>query len=121
MKNQRSKYNGYSHEFRGRAIDLAQEIGITTTAEKLGVSPQRLQNWVRRDAMGIPMRGKKKNTEKDKAAALAEAELKKLRRENEELKKANWILREVAKVFSEDPLDSDLRRSLNSPAKGQKK
>ena len=117
----RARYSGHSHEFRRRAIDLGHEIGITSAAEKLGVSSTVLQKWANRDAKGMLMRGKKKSTPEEKSAALAAAEIKKLRRENEDLKKANWILREVAQIFSKDRLDSDLKRSLNSPAKGPKK
>jgi transposase-like protein len=114
-------YGAFPHDFRLRAITLAEEIGVTETSRRLGVPYGMMRNWVTQNAKGITMRGKKEKTPDERAAALAAAEIRRLKKENEELKKVNWILQEVAKVFSKDQLDSDLRRSLNSPAKGPKK
>lgn len=103
---------GAALEFRKRAIALAEELGASHAARRLGLKPNTLQTWVKRDAIGPRM--KKKDTPEARAALLAELEIKQLRRENKELKQANLILKEVASFFSKDPLVSDARRSLSS-------
>lgn len=116
----KSKRNGwYSSEFKQRAIALAQEIGTTHAAPKLGISSETLGKWVWRDANGKNMN--KKDTVEAQAAILAAREIKKLKQEVEELKKANFILKEVASFFHKDRSTSDLKRSLNSPNKSGKK
>jgi transposase-like protein len=110
---------GFNAEFKAKAMALAQEIGVMAAAPKLGVCPGVMRKWLDRYAKGQDM--KKKDSPERQAVLLAEREVKRLKKENEELKKANWILKEVAKVFSKDPLESAVKRSLNSPAKGPKK
>jgi transposase-like protein len=106
----------YDAAFRIRAIKLVEEVGCGRAEAILGVSARGLRNWMRLPLSGESM---KKEISPELSAALLEAdeakkEAKRLRKENEELKTANLILKEVASVFSRDPLRKNLRRSLNS-------
>ena len=116
------KGSWYSPEFRERAIILGREIGASHAGEKLGVECSLLSKLIQGKDLGMTVNKDDSASAESKSAALAAAkEIQKLRRENEELKKANFILKEVATFFSKDPLQFDSRRSLNSPNKGKKK
>ena len=107
-----SKGKWYKVEFKRKAVALGEEIGTTRAARKLGVGPDTLRMWIKRGVREVNMQ--RKNTPEAKAALEAANEIKKLKRENEELKKANLILRELASVFSKDRPNTDLEWSLNS-------
>jgi transposase len=96
----------YSPELRERAVRMIQEhtpeypsqwIAIRSVAEKLGCSVEALRRWVRqaeRDA------GKRPGLTTDERQ-----ELKRLQRENVELKRANEILRKASAFFAQAELD----------------
>ena len=63
----------------------------------------------------------KKTSVEAKALVMAELQIKKLEKENKQLKMANTILKEVAKVFSKDPLDSSLSGSKESKPRPDQK
>lgn len=96
----------YSPEFRERAVRLVEEqqkegstqwASIQSISKKLGCTPETLRRWVRREE---PDQGKRAGL------TTAEAEeLKKLRRENKELKRANDILRTASAYFAQAELD----------------
>lgn len=102
----------YSPEFKSRAIALAQEIGPDSAGPKLGIACSTLRRWVLAEIHGVRM--SKLSSEEKAAARVAQKEIRKLKRENEELKKANWILRKVAEGFSMDRSNADLSRSETS-------
>jgi len=96
----------YSTEFRERAVrlvgeqekaGLSQWAAMQSVSQKLGCTPETLRRWVRqveRDAGKRP------------GLTTAEAEeLKQLRRENKELKRANDILRTASAYFAQAELD----------------
>jgi transposase len=88
------KQRKYSPEFKQRAVALAQEMdNITEAARKLGVPKHTLYSWVtgRVPETAIP-------------ELPPEEQLRALRKENEELKKANYILKQAAAFFSQDHL-----------------
>lgn len=96
-----AKPRKYTAEFKEQAVRLAEEIGARKAAQKLGLSDANIHNW----------RAKKRAGEKFKGAIgtshIAETpdeEIRRLRRENEELKKANYILKRAAAFFSQDHL-----------------
>jgi transposase-like protein len=110
---------GYSADFRLKALELGKEVGYPRAAAVLGITPEAMYQWKR-----LPLSGESMSKEigPELKAALLEAdnakkELKQLKKENEALKTANLILREVATVFSKDPLNPNLGRSLNSNKK----
>jgi transposase len=92
----------YSGEVRERAVRMVREhehehgsrwATIVSIAEKIGCTPQTLQNWVRK-------------TEPEQIAAASDAgRLKQLERENAELRRANEILRTASAYFAQAELD----------------
>ncbi len=115
----RGKYDRYSEEFQERAMALGEEIGRAQAARRLGITRDVLQSWIWRKNNGKRM--KKNDTPEGRAAFLAQLEIKRLKRENEELKMANLILREVPAIFTKDLLNSSLGRSLNFTKKRSQK
>jgi transposase len=88
-------------EVRERAVRLVREhrdeyrsewAAICSIAEKFGVSGETLRNGVRRTEVDG---GQRPGTTTDEAA-----ELRRLRRENAELKRANEILKSPASFFA---------------------
>lgn len=88
----------YTKEFRQQAVDLAANLGNTKqAAEQLGIPESNINNW--------RFRFKLKPTAITKSLTSDEAEeLKRLRRENGDLKKVNHILKSAAAFFSQDHL-----------------
>jgi len=111
------KINRYSLAFKERAIALAGEIGCSRAARILGIKTSTLQYMC--DAKTLNLKNLSPKSPEERAAIETAQELKKLRKENEELKKANLILREVASVFSKDPLPTSLGWSEISLKKRQ--
>lgn len=90
-------YRKYSNEFKQQAVQLSYQLGPTRAAKQLGIAESNLSNW----------RDKKVKDAKDPKRQEAESqedEIKRLRKENEELKKVNYILKRAAAFFSQDHL-----------------
>ena len=91
--------SSYPEEFRREAVELVRTSGRPRAeiARSLGLSDSTLKNWVVKD-----------RKERDRAAdphALSEselAELKRLRKENAELKLDREILRKAAAFFARE-------------------
>jgi transposase len=88
-------------EVRERAVRLVQEhreeypsewAAIRSIAEKFGVTGETLRTWVRRAQID---HGQRPGVTSEESA-----ELKRLRRENAELKRANEILKSAASFFA---------------------
>jgi transposase len=97
----------YPDELRARAVRLYRESDpkpvIRRLAEQLGVHHEALRNWIRQDEAD---RG-----ERDDRPTTSESdELRRLRRENAELKRANEILKAASALFASE-LDPTRRRS----------
>jgi transposase len=90
----------FTPEFKQQALELAQELGsFNEAARQLGIRDSLLHNW--KAKFKVPPSSKVKTAQ----VAMAEAEeLKRLRKENEELKKVNYILKKAAAFFSQDHL-----------------
>lgn len=93
----------YSREFRGRAVALVLEHqaeydsqweAIRSVAAKVGVSAEGLRRWVRQAEVDA---GARSGTSSEESA-----ELKRLRRENAELRRANEILKAAASFFARE-------------------
>ncbi len=86
----------YTLEFKEQAVELAQRIGLTRAAEKLGVSVGNVQRW----------KAKVENEEvpSKKVKVDLEEENRRLHAEVVELKKINHILKSAAAFFSRDHL-----------------
>jgi transposase len=97
----------YPDELRARAVRLYRESDpkpvIRRLAEQLGVHPEALRNWIKQDQAN--------HGERDDLPTSAELEeLRRLRRENAELKRANEILKAASAFFASE-LDPTRRRS----------
>lgn len=90
----------YTPEFKREALELAQQLGsVAEAARRLGIKDTVLYNW--KTTFKISMDPKKKSVQSSMADA---EELKRLRKENEDLKKTNYILKKAAAFFSQDHL-----------------
>jgi len=87
----------YSKEFKVKACELVKGQGIrhATVAEKLGINVVMLYRWIAE----YEMHGNEAFVGKGHQRA-ANAELRKLRKENEQLKEENEILKKAAAYFA---------------------
>jgi transposase len=100
----------YSREVRERAVTLVMECqqeydsqweAIRSIAAKVNVSTETLRKWVRQAETDAGLR--------PGASSEESAELKRLRRENAELRRANEILKAASAFFARE-LDPRLPR-----------
>ena len=96
-----SRPSRYSADFRARAVRLVAEArpehqtewaAMTSVAVKLGVSAETVRKWVRRAEVDAGARPGMTSEES--------AELRRLRRENAELRRANEILKSASAFFA---------------------
>jgi transposase-like protein len=96
----------YSPELRERAVRMvfdhageypSQWAAIRSIADKLGCTTEALRRWVRQAERDAGQRPGLTTSERD--------ELKRLQRENFELKRANEILKKAAAFFAQAELD----------------
>lgn len=96
----------YSPELRERAVRMVHEhaaeypsqwAAMRSVAEKLGCTVEALRRWVRQAERD---RGERAGLTTDERA-----ELKRLQRENVELKRANEILKTASAYFAQAALD----------------
>jgi transposase len=94
----------YPLELRERAVRLAFESGrpLRHIANDLGVHYESLRNWVRQAEADAGRRHDRLTTEERE-------ELKRLRKENAELRRANTILKDASVYFATE-LDPTRRR-----------
>ncbi len=86
----------FDKEFKERAVQLAADLkSISEAARQLGIAPTNIHNW--REELGL------KSEQAAKSEPYVE-EIKRLKKENEELKKVNYILKKAAAFFSQDHL-----------------
>ena len=89
----------HTQEFKKQAIKLSEELdSIPRAAEQLGISPVNIYDW-KKKLKKIAM-----SASPDQGIAADREELIKLRKENSELKKVNYILKSAAAFFSQDHL-----------------
>ena len=74
---------------------------MTSIAGKIGCTPETLRKWVQRAEIDDGQRPGRTSTELD--------ELKALKRENRELKRANEILKTASAFFAQAELDRRLK------------
>jgi transposase len=87
----------YPAELRERAVRLVRESGrpIAHVAEDLGIHREALRQWVRQDEADRGERG-------DRLSSDEREELKRLRAENSELRRANEILKAASALFAKE-------------------
>jgi len=86
----------YTEEFKRQAVDLAIRVGPTEAARQLGIVDGNLRNWLKKFGGQYSASPSSSLSQED--------ELKRLRKENADLKKANTILKAAAAFFSQDHL-----------------
>ena len=99
----------FDPEFRARAVALYRDSEgrtIREVAEELGVGAETFRKWVRQDEAD---RGERA----DRPTSEELAELRRLRRENAELRRTNEILRLASSFFAQE-LDPIRRRPSSS-------
>ncbi len=93
----------YTSEFKQQTVRLADEMGsVFRAAKQLGIPGGSLQNWKTKQRQG-----KLKDSKNNMSMIGSEneqEELKRLRKENKELKDINHILKKCAAFFSQDHL-----------------
>jgi transposase len=101
----------YPAEFRARAVRMVREVmpqhpsstsAITAVASQLGIpSRETLRKWV--------VRAEVDTGERPGLTSEEHAEIKRLKRENFELRRANEILKSASAFFAAAELDRQLR------------
>ena len=92
----------YSAEFKRQAVDLAKQLGSDREAgAKLGIPSVNIHNWREKIRLGAALSD---DASRAHATETPDEELKRLRRENQQLQKANYILKQAAAFFSQDHL-----------------
>lgn len=87
----------YSQAFKDDAVNLVLELGsLKKAAERLGVTAQSLNTWVKKAEAS-------KYSNNDERVAALEAELKQVRKERDEYKKATEVLKKASAFFLQDP------------------
>jgi transposase len=90
----------YTNEFKLQALELVDQLGsYAEAARQLGLKDNMLHNWKRKFKFEM-----KKDSKKKEALAPESEEIRRLKKENEELKKVNYILKRAAAFFSQDHL-----------------
>jgi len=105
-----NKSTRYSPEVRERAVRLvfehqgehtSQWAALISIASKIGCTPETLRKWVRRAETDQGQRSGMTTDDRER--------LKKLERENRELRRANDILRTASAFFAQAELDRRLK------------
>ena len=95
-----TKRRKYTEEFKLDALELARERGsFMEAARELGISDSILHAWAKKYNFSMSA-----SKARNKVQADQSEEIRKLRKENEELKKVNYILKKAAAFFSQDHL-----------------
>lgn len=98
-----TKATRYPPELRERAMRLVREhrdehpsewAAIESVAAKLGMTPETLRKWLRRDEIDQRQRPGVTSSERDR--------IRELERENRELRRANEILKAASAFFARE-------------------
>ena len=82
----------YTADYKAQAVSLAQTLGATRAARKLGISVKTLANWIRLARDGEAQKSGKRRPVND-----LEAELSRLRAENAQLRMERDFIKNSAK------------------------
>lgn len=95
--------NYYDKQYKEQALKLAEDIGIRNASEKLGISYHTLYDWRRKQRKhgADSFIGSGHAYKKESDASKSSREIA-LERENEELRRANDILKDALGFFAQD-------------------
>lgn len=108
---QRKSTPSYTAEFRARGVRLFKEnraeyasdnAAYLAIAPKLGCSPDSLRSWCRQ--------AERDGDERPGLSSDEKARIKKLERENRELRQANEILKKASAYFAQAELERPFRK-----------
>ena len=89
----------YTEEYKEEAVRLAESMGsIAGAARQLGIGASLLHGWKEK------LREKSSASQSQESFENANLEIRRLKKENEQLKKINVILKTAAAFFSQDHL-----------------
>lgn len=89
----------YTEEYKEEAVRLAESMGsIAGAARQLGIGTSLLHGWKEK------LRKKSLASQGQASFENADLEIRRLKKENEQLKKINLILKTAAAFFSQDHL-----------------
>jgi transposase len=93
----------FTREFKLEAVRLVNEgnESVTAVAERLGIRPDMLRNW-KRQVAGLPPAQKKNVFMGPGKATGQEEELRRLRREVEQLQQERDFLKKAAAYFAKE-------------------
>ena len=88
----------YTADYKTQAVSLAQTLGTTKAARKLGISVKTLENWLRicRDGSGFVKDGRRRPVSE------LEAEVARLRAENQQLRMERDFTKKAAAYFAKE-------------------
>ena len=96
------KRRKYTQEFKEQAVELAGSIGMEEASVQLGIPKGSINNW--RYGPGKVNQSSLLTSASEVRPENDVEELKRLRKEVQELKKVNHILKQAAAFFSQDHL-----------------
>lgn len=101
-------HGNYTAEFRQQAVDLLLSSGrpLKVVAADLGVNANSLRLWRNRalsNGRGVQVASTKSQDWSAAPVADAAAEIRRLQRENEYLRRQREILKKAVSILSEDP------------------
>lgn len=87
----------YTVDYKAQAVSLAQMLGATKAARKLGISVKTLANWIRLARDGGSAQDGKRRPVSD-----LEAEVSRLRAENAQLRMERDFIKKAAAYFARE-------------------
>lgn len=100
-----AKSKRYDPEYIKQAIKLAKEIGATKAGKELGISDNTIRTWLKKENSGYIDLGQGSRTPENVMTLAQEnqqlrAAIKKLEKENRELRETNEFLEEASAFFA---------------------
>lgn len=92
------KKRTYSQDYKTDAVGLADRIGVPKASEELGINPANIRRW-RNEGCGANTKAQSSPSSSD-----LESENRKLKREINDLKKINEVLKKATAFFSGDQI-----------------
>jgi transposase len=96
------RYRRYTEEFKREAVRLAESVGGTVAAKRLGVPDGSLRNWINRSRGDKPELAERSPVPMKRTLAEVEAENDRLRRELESTQLDLEIVKKAAAYFAKE-------------------